>query len=174
MGDDTDAEPGVPTVDAIEAAWTRELPGVPVGSIPVITTLWRVSKRLADERQRTLRRLHMDAATLDLLSTLRRAGRPYELTTRELAARSMVTAGAISQRIARAEAAGLIVRRPSAPDRSVTVALTDEGSRTLEPVVRALLAHENTLLSELGPDDRRTLVTLLDRLGSRASLDGDA
>ena len=44
-----------------------------------------------------------DAATLDLLSVLRRAGPPYQLTTRQLTEQTRVTAGAISQRVARAE-----------------------------------------------------------------------
>ncbi|WP_280401232.1 MarR family transcriptional regulator [Nocardia carnea] len=44
---------------------------------------------------------------------MRRSGPPYRLTTRQIAARSLVTAGAISQRLARAEAAGLITRSPA-------------------------------------------------------------
>lgn len=90
----------------IAAAWRRELPDVPTGSIEVITPLWQAAKRLADDRRRTLARMGVEPATLDLLSTLRRAGPPYELTSRELTERSMVTAGAISQRLARAEDAG--------------------------------------------------------------------
>jgi hypothetical protein len=52
----------------------------------------------------------VDPSTLDLLSVLRRSGPPYELGTRELTRRTLVTAGAISQRVARAEQAGLVAR----------------------------------------------------------------
>jgi hypothetical protein len=64
-------------VDRIARAWVRERPGTPVDSIGVITRIWRIGKVLADERQRTLGRLGIDAAILDLLGTLRRSGPPY-------------------------------------------------------------------------------------------------
>jgi hypothetical protein len=75
--------------------------GLLVGSIGILTHIWQAAKLFSDERRRTLATIGMDAATLDLLSTLRRAGPPYRLSTRELAAR-LVTAGAVTQRASRA------------------------------------------------------------------------
>jgi DNA-binding MarR family transcriptional regulator len=173
--------------EAIAAAWERELPGVPVSSIGVITPLWRVAKALADDRRRTLHRIGIDPATLDLLSTLRRAGTPWSLTTRELTAQTLVTAGAISQRVARAERDGLVVRAPSALStgsgprvstdsgsrastgagrRAVTVTLTDAGHALVERAVRELLTHEEELIAGLSAQDRRALSGLLGRLGT--------
>lgn len=139
--------------DRIQAAWRRELPGLPVDSIGVITRVWRIGQLLADDRRRTLARLGIDDATLDLLSTLRRSGPPYQLTAGQIAARSFVTAGAVSQRVARAEGAGLVRRTRSEHDaRSIVVALTGAGRRENERVVTDLLRHEETLLD--GLDDR--------------------
>jgi len=57
-----------------------------------------------------------------------RCGAPYQLTTRQITARSLVTAGAISQRLARAETAGLITRAPTTTSRrGVLVTLTPQG-----------------------------------------------
>ncbi|MFC8800871.1 MarR family winged helix-turn-helix transcriptional regulator [Promicromonospora sp. NPDC057138] len=151
--------------EAIAAAWERELPGVPVTSIGVITPLWRVAKALADDRRRTLHRIGIDPATLDLLSTLRRAGAPWSLTTRELTAQTLVTAGAISQRVARAERDGLVVRA-AAGRRAVTVTLTDAGHALVERAVRELLTHEEELITDLSAQDRQALSGLLGRLGS--------
>lgn len=151
--------------EAIAAAWERELPGAPVSSIGVITPLWRVAKALADDRRRTLHRIRIDPATLDLLSTLRRSGTPWSLTTRELAAQTLVTAGAISQRVARAERDGLVVRSPSdAGRRAVAVSLTDAGHELVERAVRELLAHEEELIAGLLAEDRLELSRLLGRL----------
>jgi DNA-binding MarR family transcriptional regulator len=150
----------------IAAAWRRELPDAPTSSIEVITPLWQAAKRLADDRRRTLARIGVEPATLDLLSTLRRAGPPYELTSRQLTARSLVTAGAISQRLARAEQAGWITRSPSdASHRAVAVTLTADGHALIEATVRDLLTHEETLVADLTDHERRTLSRLLDRLG---------
>jgi DNA-binding MarR family transcriptional regulator len=149
----------------IAAAWRRELPDVPTSSIEVITPLWRVAKRLADDRRRTLARMSMEPATLDLLSTIRRAGPPYELTTRQLTERTLITAGAVSQRVARAERAGWVKRSPSlASRRAVGVALTAAGHELIEVTVRELLTHEETLVSALSNRERRTLGQLLVKL----------
>lgn len=149
----------------IAEAWQRELPGVPTDSILAITPLWRVAKMLADERRRVLQRLRVEPATLDLLSTLRRAGKPYRLSTRQLTERALVTAGAISQRVARAERAGLVTRSANAQTRrGVTVALTTAGHRLIESTVRDLLTHEATLLAALNRSDRAQLARLLARL----------
>jgi DNA-binding MarR family transcriptional regulator len=151
--------------EAIAAAWERELPGVPVSSIGVITPLWRAAKTLADDRRRTLHRIGIDPATLDLLSTLRRAGEPWALTTKELAAQTLVTAGAISQRVARAEREGLVTRSPSdAGRRAVAVTLTAAGHELVERAVRDLLTHEEELVGGLTAEDRKTLAGLLARL----------
>lgn len=53
---------------------------------------------------------------------LRRSGPPYRLTTRELTARTLVSAGVISQRLARAESAGL-TQRTSSDDHRRAVAV---------------------------------------------------
>lgn len=148
----------VPTTEQIAAAWQRELPGARTESIEVITPLWRVAKFLSDERQRTLARLDIDESTLDLLSTLRRAGTPYQLTTRQLTARSLVTAGAISQRLARAETTGLITREPTtASRRGILVTLTRKGHELIERIVRDLLDYETSLTERLTADQRIAL-----------------
>ncbi len=139
--------------DEIAAAWQRELPGVPTSSIGVITPLWRAAKLLSDDRRRTLGRLGIEDSTLDLLSTLRRSGPPYTLTTRELGERTLVTAGAISQRVGRAEAEGLVARaRSDRSRRAVGVTLTPLGHRTIERAVTELLTHEEELVAGLDPD----------------------
>lgn len=161
--------------EAIAAAWERELPGVPVSSIGVLTPLWRAAKTLADDRRRTLRRIGIDPATLDLLSTLRRSGEPWALTTRELAAQTLVTAGAISQRVARAERDGLVTRAPSAAGRrAVAVTLTTAGHELVERAVRDLLTHEEKLVSGLSAADRRALGMLLGRLTAARDTPGSA
>lgn len=149
-------------VDRIQQAWLRERPGTPVGSIGVITRIWRVAKLLADERRRTHARLGVDAATRDLLATLRRAGPPYRLSPTDLAARALISPGAVSQRVARAERAGLVRRDRSGRDgRSVAVELTPTGHQLIERTVDELLGYEQQLLSALSPEQQEQLADLL-------------
>jgi DNA-binding MarR family transcriptional regulator len=156
----------VPTDDLdlagqIAEAWRRERPGTPVESIGVVTRIWAVGKLLRENRQRVLAALGIDDSTLDLLSTLRRAGPPYTLTTRQITERTLVTAGAISQRLGRAERAGLVVRRPDVGSRAVWVELTAKGHEVIEASVDHLLSQELEQLSALTPEQRSTLAELL-------------
>jgi DNA-binding MarR family transcriptional regulator len=149
----------------IAAAWRRELPGVQAESIEVITPIWRIAKALEDDRRRTLAAVGVDPSTLDLLSVIRRAGPPYELTTREITRRTLVTAGAVSQRVARAEQAGLVERASSpASRRAVAVRLTEAGHTVIEAAVRRLLDHEAALISALAPAERTALAAALAKL----------
>lgn len=149
----------------IAAAWRRERPGTPTESIEIVTPVWWLGKLFADDRNRALREAGIDAATLDLLSVIRRAGPPYALSTRELARRTLVTAGAISQRVARAERDGLVRRAPGGVGRrTVMVELTDGGHALIERSVDAVLGREARLVACLSEDERATLTTLLDKL----------
>jgi DNA-binding MarR family transcriptional regulator len=150
---------------AIAAAWQRELPGVRTESIEIITPVWRIAKILADDRRRTLAALGIDSSTLDLLSVIRRSGPPYALTTREITRRTLITPGAVSQRVDRAEQAGLVERAPSsASRRAVSVRLTDTGHALIETTARQLLDHEADLVSALTTAERTVLAGVLARL----------
>lgn len=146
-------------VDRIQTAWQRERPDMPVESIGVITRIWRIAKLLEDQRRRSDARAGVDAAGRDLLSTLRRSGPPYRLAAGEIARQSLVSAGAISQRVARAEQRGLVVR--SRGGRTVQVELTDAGHALVQDHVEDLLRHEETLLSSLSVEQREQLTGLL-------------
>jgi DNA-binding MarR family transcriptional regulator len=150
---------------AIAEAWQRERPGTPTDSIGIVTPLWRLAKLFADDRRRLLADLGVDGATLDLLSVLRRAGTPYELTTRQLTERTLVTAGAISQRVGRAEREGLVVRRTETDgSRAVVVSLTEAGHALVERTVEQVLTRESHLISSLTPEDRDLLAGKLQAL----------
>lgn len=158
---DQPEEPGPDLAQQIAEAWQRERPGTPVESIGVVTRLWAVAKLLRENRERVLAASGIDHATLDLLSTLRRAGEPYTLTTRQITERTLVTAGAISQRIARAERSGLVERSPARRSRAVWVQLTPLGHQVVEETVDHLLTQELEQLSALTPEQRTELAELL-------------
>ena len=162
-------------VDAIALAWLRERPGTPVEGIGIVTRVWQCAKLLGEDRTRVLTAAGADAATLDLLSVLRRSGSPYRLTTRQLAERTQVTAGAISQRVARAEREGLVTRSGQQASRVVLVTLTPAGHDLVERLVDQVLGREADLVSRLPPDQQAQLTELLRLLlnGLQARLGDD-
>ncbi|QIB47294.1 MarR family winged helix-turn-helix transcriptional regulator [Streptomyces aureoverticillatus] len=146
----------------IAAAWERERPGTPVSSIGIVTPIWQLAKLFGDDRRRVLARAGVDTATLDLLSVLRRSGPPYALSTRELGRRSLVTAGAVSQRVARAEQEGLVTREAAGGrPRTVLVTLTPAGHDLVEATVDQVLHREADLVAGLTPEQQAGLTELL-------------
>jgi DNA-binding MarR family transcriptional regulator len=76
-----------------------------------------------------------------------------------------VTAGAISQRVARAERDGLGQRTPGTTGRrTVLVELTAEGHAPIERSVDTVLGRVEGLVSGVPERERTRLVVLLDKL----------
>ncbi|MCM6774773.1 MarR family transcriptional regulator [Nocardia sp. CDC159] len=147
--------------DRIAAAWNRERPGTSTESIGIVTRLWQLAKIFGEDRRRVLAAAGVDTATLDLLSVLRRSSPPYTLSTRELAERTLVTPGAISQRVTRAERDGLVARRREPGGRTVWVELTPAGHALVERTVDLVLDRELELLDSLDAEQRQRLAELL-------------
>jgi DNA-binding MarR family transcriptional regulator len=143
-------------VDAIVEEWAAVRPEVDSSPIEVIGRISRLS-RLVDRRlAENFARHGIEAWMYDVLATLRRGGAPYELTAGELVDRTMVTTGAITNRIDRLLERGLVERFPSADDRRrVIVRLTAAGLDLVDGVVGGHLEVEREILSPLSDRQRR-------------------
>lgn len=151
----------------------RGAPDLDVSPMEVIGRLKRVSRLVDAELKRNFAEHDLDAASFDVLATLRRSGPPYRLTPTGLMQSAMVTSGAISQRLDRLEARGLVTRTPSGSDgRSRDVALTPEGHALVDRTLPDHLVTERRILADLDAPRIEALVatlrTLLTTLG-----DGD-
>jgi DNA-binding MarR family transcriptional regulator len=151
-------------VDEIVEQWSRERPDVVVDSIGVVARILRIAKVFADHRRRTLAALGIDSATFDLLATLRRSGPPFRMSPAALTQACLVTGGAISQRVARAEAAGLVTAERTAGGHTSAVALTELGRERIDRDIAEFLAREHELIGHLAPGERTELSRLLRRL----------
>jgi DNA-binding MarR family transcriptional regulator len=153
-------------VDRMLAQWSTERPDLDVSPLGVVERLSRLARLIDLELRRTCTEHGLDAATFDVLATLRRGG---PLTPSELMASSMITSGAVTQRIDRLAARGLVTRTPSDSDgRSLEVGLTADGRALIDRALPDHVATEQRLLSALPGRERdelaRTLRTLLESL----------
>jgi DNA-binding MarR family transcriptional regulator len=149
-------------VDMIQEAWQRERPDVDSSSIGIVTRIWRLGRFLDRARGEALTKLGTDASMLDTLATLRRSGKPYRLTAGELQRRSLVTAGAVTQRLDKLERRGLIKREDDTEDgRVVHVVLTARGRRLVDEIFVALMQQEQAVLAPISRAEREALVTIL-------------
>jgi DNA-binding MarR family transcriptional regulator len=160
-------------VDRITSQWNVVRPDVDVSPIHVIGRVSRLS-RLVDRRlAENFARYGVESWMYDVLATLRRSGEPYELTAGELVRQTMVTTGAVTNRIDRLEERGLVERTRTRDRRKVIVRLTEKGLDLVDEIVHAHMATEREILAALSPRQQRELAgalrTVLVSLGDRAT-----
>ncbi len=155
----------VDDVDRIVSAWRRERPDLDVSPLEVLSRISRLARRLDLARGEAFAVHGLDGWEFDVLSALRRAGPPYELSPGQLVAETLVTSGTMTNRVDRLTARGFVERYPAPNDRrGVIVRLTGSGMRTVDAALGDLLEHEHRLLAELPPSQRAALATHLRRL----------
>jgi DNA-binding MarR family transcriptional regulator len=151
-------------VARIQAEWRRERPDLDVAPQGVIGRLHRLAAHLTDELARVYRAHDLGEGEFDVLAALRRAGSPYERAPRELADHTMVTTGAMTKRLDRLAAAGLIVRGHVVGDgRRRVVALTARGLEVIDAAFADHMDNERRLVDQLSDDDRERLEAILTR-----------
>ena len=159
-----DSGPG-DDVDQIVAAWRRERPDLDVSPLEVLSRVSRLARRLDLARGSAFSEHLLDGWAFDVLSALRRAGEPYELSPGQLVQQTLVSSGTMTNRVDRLERSGLVERRPDPGDRrGVLVRLTASGRDVVDSAMADLIEQEKSLLSELSAADRAQLAGLLRRM----------
>ena len=154
-------------VDVIVAAWNRERPDLDVSPLHVLSRVARLARQLDKERSVTFARHDLDGWEFDVMSALRRAGEPYQLSPGALVQQTLVTSGTMTNRVDRLAERGFVTRMPAPNDRrGVLVQLTDEGLRVVDGAFADLLAHEHRVLAGLTPAGRADLADALRALMS--------
>ncbi len=152
-------------VDRIVAAWQRERPDLDVSPLEVLSRLSRLARYLDRARRAAFAEHGLEPWDFDVLSALRRAGAPYQLSPGQLTTQTLVTSGTMTNRVDRLAGQGLVERYPDPGDRrGVQVRLTGAGRERVDGAMADLVRREHELLADLGPDDRDALAATLRRL----------
>ncbi len=153
-------------VGRIIAQWSRERPDLDVAPMGLVGRLHRLARALDDELSPVFEAAGLCDGDFDVLASLRRTGVPYQLSPGRLRETSMVTSGAVSKRLDRLEAAGLVVRTVDPADaRARLVRLTDAGLATVDRLVVEHVANEHRLVAGLSLEQRDRLAALLEAWG---------
>lgn len=152
-------------VEHIIGQWERERPDLDVSPMGVIARISRVSRLLEREVEEGYARSGLNQAQFGVLAALRRAGKPYCLSPTSLYNSLLISSGAMTNRLERLQAAGLVDRIADPADgRSMLVTLTPKGKRLIDRVVTRHYQNEQRLLGALTPDEREILSSLLRKL----------
>ncbi|WP_237565386.1 MarR family winged helix-turn-helix transcriptional regulator [Ornithinimicrobium cavernae] len=144
--------------------WARERPDLEVAPMGVVGRLGRAAEMVARGTQEYFAAHGLQHGQFDVLATLRRSGRPFTLTPGALADSTMLSQAAMTNRLTRLEAKGLIDRRTDPTNRrSVLVSLTDDGLALVDRIVEGHLENERRLLDPLTAAEQARLAALLEK-----------
>lgn len=153
------------TIALLLREWRRERPDLDGWPFAIFARIWRLSGYLVGCAEKWLKPLGLTFESFSVIVTLRRSGAPYELSPTALYRESLLTSGAMTNRIDRVERLGLVKRLPNPKDRRGTIVRLTAKGRILAD--RAIAVHFKALAAALGGldrDERQQLTTLLARL----------
>ena len=149
-------------VDRLVSAWERERPDLDSSPMQVLSRVTRLARHLDLARREAFEAHDLETGEFDVLTALRRAGSPYQLSPGRLLRETMVTSGTMTNRVDRLATKGLVLRMPDPDDkRGVLVRLTDEGRRRVDAALEGLLEQERELLGALTTSQRESLAAML-------------
>jgi DNA-binding MarR family transcriptional regulator len=149
-------------VDDLTAAWRDQRPDLDVEPLHVLSRVSRLARHLDIARRSAFAAHGLEAWEFDVLSALRRAGPPFQLTPGALLRATLVTSGTMTNRIDRLAESGLVFREPDPRDRrGVLVTLSERGREVVDAAFTDLLDREQALLASLPAAQRRVLADLL-------------
>ncbi|MFS2029406.1 MarR family winged helix-turn-helix transcriptional regulator [Curtobacterium sp. CT11-45] len=152
-------------VDRIVAAWGRGRADLDFGPLEVLSRVDRLARHLDRARRAAFDASDVEPWEFDVLSALRRAGEPYELSPKTLLQQTLVSSGTMTNRVDRLAARGLVARRTDPKDgRGILVSLTADGRAAVDAAIADLLAAERAILAGVSDTEQDQLSGLLRRL----------
>jgi DNA-binding MarR family transcriptional regulator len=167
MGD-TSGSTGIgsePTLEEQIAAYQREFQDLDPQVEKIVSALSRLNRRMNVAYSRQTAALGISNAEWEVLKALVLSGAPYRLGPSDLAKRLGLTPAAMTHRIDRMVAEGLVTRERDESNRvRVIVELTPEGREKWLEAMRLATVFEEDLLQDLTAEDRTALGDVLTRL----------
>ena len=152
-------------LDEIVTDWQLAMPELNAKPMLVVGRILRLGQIMDNLVSKEIEQFGLDYTDLDILASLRRKGRPFELTPTRLSAAVLITSGAMTAALRRLEKAELIDRRDAKEDRRVRyVRLTRKGKRLIEQVIPVRFAQAAKSLESLSGQEKKQLQNLLRKL----------
>ena len=151
--------------------WAAERPELDTAPLAIVGRIAWLAEAMDAELRPPFAAEGLGNGDFDVLTALRRAGAPYQLRHRELTAAMLVTPGAVTKRVDRLVARGLVSTGAHESDgRGRLVRLTRTGVRFVDRMIEVHLANEARLVAVLSERARNQRTRLLGKLA--ASLAG--
>ena len=152
-------------LDARLEVWEREIPGLDPTTEGIVERIQNLAKYFDRSMDETLAEYDLERRAYWLITHLRSFGPPYRRTPGDLADSLHLSSGAMTNRLDRLEAAGLIRRLPDPSDRRGSlIEPTEKGNAAWERAAGAQARREALIASALDEKEKEQLHGLLRRL----------
>jgi DNA-binding MarR family transcriptional regulator len=149
-------------IDDILEQWSEERPELNTTSLGVVIRVMSLYRAFVRQADKALEPLGLELFEYDVLSALRRQGRPYALTATRLAGATGLSTGAMTNRVDKLEERALVRRQRDKSDRrGVIVSLTPTGRRTIDDAIKLRLEAADESLQSISSKEQQQLAALL-------------
>ena len=152
-------------IDSLISEWNEERPELDTSAMEVVGRILKLSKILEKRASKSLSIYNIYYTDLDVLATIRRSGKPYELTPSQLMKSVLITSGAMTALLNRLTKLSLIYRSPDPKDgRIKLVGLTQRGIELIDKAIETRFLEANDAIKTLSKTENRELSALLKKL----------
>jgi DNA-binding MarR family transcriptional regulator len=156
---------GDDAIDRFVEEWTRERPDLDFAYLATLGRILRLSAHLREAMDHWLAPFGITWETFDLLASLQRSGAEIGLRPTDLYEACMLSSGATTNRIDRAEKLNYAARRPDPQDgRSTRIALTKRGTALAQRAMTKHAGCASEIAGRLSAKEQEQLARLLRKL----------
>jgi len=160
-------------VDVLLRQWRKERSDLDVSPMEIIGRIFLLGRLVDQALKPIIEKEDLSVPEFDVLAVLRRSGEPFRLPVWKLREFSLLSSGAMTNRIDRVESKGLVERVPNPEDRrGVLVGLTSKGKETIENILPERIDQAKKQVSFLSARERRQLAGLLRKLLAGMEIQG--
>ncbi len=152
-------------IDALISEWKKERPELDTSAMGIVGRILKLGKVLERRAGLALKDSGIHYTDLDVLATLRRSGKPYERTPKQLMGSVLITSGAMTALLDRLSKLGLIYRASDKKDGRVKKAgLTEKGIKIIDKTIEIRFREASSNLEMLNIKEKQDLSRLLKKM----------
>ncbi|WP_298535306.1 MarR family transcriptional regulator [uncultured Algibacter sp.] len=152
-------------LDSLVSDWKKERPDLDASAMLVIGRILKLSKILEKSTNKALSSNNIYYTDLDVLATLRRSGKPYELTPKQLMQSVLITSGAMTALLDRLLKLELIYRSPDPLDGRIKRAgLTKKGINVIDVAIETRFKNADESVKIFTKAEKLQLSNLLKKM----------
>ncbi|NRA70631.1 MAG: MarR family transcriptional regulator [Gammaproteobacteria bacterium] len=153
------------TVDQLVTEWKQERPELDVDAMQVVGRIIKLGKVLEKRASSVLKESGIHYTDLDVLATIRRSGKPYQLAPKQIMDSVLLTSGAMTALLDRLTKLELIYRASDNKDARIKLAgLTPKGISVIDKAIKIRFDEANLSVSIFNETESLALSELLRKL----------